>query len=505
MVILADDEERENEGDLVIPAQMATPEAINFMARYGRGLICLALSRDRVRDLGLELMPKRNESRHDTAFTVSIEAREGITTGISASDRARTISVAIDPRCGPDDLTSPGHVFPLLARDGGVLVRTGHTEASVDLARLAGLNPAAVICEIMNDDGTMARMPDLEAFSQAHNVRIATIADLIAYRLRHDSIIRRVRETTFNSHHGGAFRMYVYADTVQRAEHIALVKGDVWDNEPVPVRAHAFNILDDGLADTSSENTGKLQAALRMIGELGRGVVVVIREPFPVRLSEAAEPDAQHEDSEGLRDYGVAAQISARPRRPRHDPAAQHALDHRRPRRLRPPGGRGAPDLGRGAAGVDGGLRWLRGSGFSSSRRASTRTSPTSSWRARRAPSTRPAWSTSGSACPAPSSCRRRSPWPSTAGRFDGFVALGCVIRGETSHYEHVCGESARGLAMLAERHRIALGFGVVTAENREQAWERAAVDRRNKGADAAKACLAMMAIRASLGAPARG
>ena len=246
-----------------------------------------------MRDLGLELMPKRNESRHATAFTVSIEAREGITTGISASDRARTIATATDPRCGPDDLTSPGHVFPLAARDGGVLARTGHTEASVDLARLAGLNPSAVICEIMNDDGTMARMPDLEAFSQRHNVRIATIADLIAYRLRHDRIVARMRETTFNSHHGGSFRMYIYADTVQKAEHIALVKGDVWDNEPVPVRAHAFNILDDGLADTASENTGKLQAALRTIGELGRGVVVVVRNPFPVRLSEPAEPGAE--------------------------------------------------------------------------------------------------------------------------------------------------------------------------------------------------------------------
>ena len=191
-------------------------------------------------------------------------------------------------------------------------MRTGHTEASVDLARLAGLNPSAVICEIMNDDGTMARMPDLEAFSQRHNVKIASIADLIAYRLRHDRIIERVRETTFTSHHGGAFRMYVYADTVQKAEHIALVKGDVWDNEPVPVRAHAFSILDDGLADTASENTGKLQAALRMIGELGRGVVVVIREAFPARLSEQAEEGAEGEDGEesgGLRDYGVAAQI----------------------------------------------------------------------------------------------------------------------------------------------------------------------------------------------------
>ena len=415
MVILADDEERENEGDLVIPAQMATPEAINFMARYGRGLICLALSDERVRDLGLELMPKRNESRHDTAFTVSIEAREGITTGISASDRARTIAVAIDPRCGPDDLTSPGHVFPLVARDGGVLVRTGHTEASVDLARLAGLNPAAVICEIMNDDGTMARMPDLEAFSQRHNVKIATIADLIAYRLRHDSIIRRVRETTLTSHHGGTFRMYVYADTVQKAEHIALVKGDVWDNEPVPVRAHAFNILEDGLADTASENTGKLQAALRMIGELGRGVVVVIREPYPVRLSEPAAVDAEHDDSEGLRDYGVAAQIlldlGVRDMILLH----QHALDHRRARRLRAPGGRSAPDLGSGTVRMDGPQRWLRSAESSSSKRASTRTSPISSWRARWAPSTRPASATSGSGCPAHLSCRRRSPWRSTA------------------------------------------------------------------------------------------
>ncbi len=309
MVILADDEERENEGDLVIPAQMATPEAINFMAKYGRGLICLALSAERVRDLGLELMPKRNESRHDTAFTVSIEAREGVTTGISASDRAHTISVAIDPKRGSDDLTSPGHVFPLAARDGGVLVRTGHTEASVDLARLAGLNPSAVICEIMNDDGTMARMPDLEAFAQRHDVKIATIADLIAYRLRHDTIVKRVRETTLTSHHGGTFRMYVYANTVEHAEHIALVKGDVSDNEPVPVRVHAFNLLDDGLGDAASEHTGKLQAALKVIGEEGRGVVIIIREPGQPRISELIRARQDGRDAGGLRDYGVGAQI----------------------------------------------------------------------------------------------------------------------------------------------------------------------------------------------------
>ena len=192
MFILVDDENRENEGDLVIPAHMCTPEAINFMARYGRGLICLALSRERVNHLKLPLMPRRHESRHETAFTVSIEAREGVTTGISASDRARTVMVAIDPAKGPGDIVSPGHVFPLEARDGGVLVRAGHTEAAVDIARLAGLNPSGVICEIMNDDGTMARTPDLLRFAERHRLKIATIADLIAYRLRHDRIIDRI-------------------------------------------------------------------------------------------------------------------------------------------------------------------------------------------------------------------------------------------------------------------------------------------------------------------------
>ena len=309
MIILADDEERENEGDLVIPAQMATPEAINFMARYGRGLICLALSAERVCALGLELMPKRNESRHDTAFTVSIEAREGITTGISASDRARTISVAIDPNRGPDDLTSPGHIFPLAARDGGVLVRTGHTEASVDIARLAGLNPSAVICEIMNDDGSMARMPDLMAFAQRHDVKIATIADLIAYRLRHDAIVERVRETAFDSHHGGPFRMLVYADTVEKIEHVALVKGNVADGGPVPVRVHAFNLLDDGLGAAASEHTGKLQAALRTVGKEGRGVVIVIRERHGSPIPDPVPARRDGQDAGGLRDYGVGAQI----------------------------------------------------------------------------------------------------------------------------------------------------------------------------------------------------
>ncbi len=309
MVILVDDEERENEGDLVIPAQMATPEVINFMARFGRGLVCLALTSERCAQLGLELMPKRNESRHDTAFTVSIEAREGITTGISASDRARTVAVAIDASKGPEDITSPGHIFPLLARDGGTLVRAGHTEASVDFARLAGLNPSAVICEIMNDDGTMARMADLEAFAQRHNVKIGTIADLIAYRLRHDTIVRRIQETRIKTRHAGEFRMVVYANSVEYAEHIALVKGDVGDGEPVPVRVHDFNLLDDVLIDEASEQSGRLQTAMQEIDRRGRGVVVIIREPRQSRVSELVRARMDGHEMGGLRDYGIGAQI----------------------------------------------------------------------------------------------------------------------------------------------------------------------------------------------------
>ncbi|MEO8560342.1 MAG: 3,4-dihydroxy-2-butanone-4-phosphate synthase, partial [Rhodospirillales bacterium] len=210
MFILVDDEDRENEGDLVIPAQTATPEAINFMAKHARGLICLALTHERVEQLGLPLMAQKNGTRLQTAFTVSIEAREGVTTGISAADRARTVAVAIDSSCGPHDIVTPGHVFPLVARDGGVLERTGHTEAAVDLARLAGLTPAGVICEIMNDDGSMARRDDLIRFAQLHGLKIGTIADLIGYRRKYDSIVRRVSETAFDSRYGGDFRAIIY-------------------------------------------------------------------------------------------------------------------------------------------------------------------------------------------------------------------------------------------------------------------------------------------------------
>lgn len=311
MFVLIDDEQRENEGDLVIPAQMATPEAINFMAKFGRGLICLALTSERVRQLNLPLMARQNASRHQTAFTVSIEAREGVSTGISASDRARTIAAAIDPSKGTDGIVSPGHVFPLEARDGGVLVRAGHTEAAADLARLAGLNPSGVICEIMNDDGTMARLPDLEKFSQTHGIKVGTIADLIAYRLRHDRIVEAAMETTLHSLYGGDFRMIVYVNQISYAEHIALIKGDLKDDGPVLVRMHALNVLEDVLGDHSAGKARELHRAMQMIGEHGRGVVVLIREPHRTSLSDRVRASMGEEREEGseLRAYGVGAQI----------------------------------------------------------------------------------------------------------------------------------------------------------------------------------------------------
>lgn len=310
MVILVDEEDRENEGDLYIPAEMADAEAVNFMAKHGRGLICLTLTRQRIEQLGLPLMAQNNASRHQTAFTVSIEAREGVTTGISAADRAQTIAVAINPAKGPQDIAVPGHVFPLMARDGGTLVRAGHTEAGVDIARLAGLNPSGVICEIMNDDGTMARLPDLVKFAQLHNLKIGTIADLIAYRRRHDNLVERVVESEIDSVWGGRFRMMVYRNRVEYAEHIALVKGDIGDGQPVMVRMHAMNVLEDVLGDHGGRS-GVLHSAMRMIGEAGRGVVVLIREPRATALSDRVRQKIGEpvENSPQLRDYGIGAQI----------------------------------------------------------------------------------------------------------------------------------------------------------------------------------------------------
>jgi 3,4-dihydroxy 2-butanone 4-phosphate synthase / GTP cyclohydrolase II len=312
MFVLVDDEDRENEGDLVIPAQMATAEAINFMARYGRGLICLAMTKERCEQLGLPLMARDNASRHSTAFTVSIEAREGVTTGISAADRARTVAVAIDPSCGPQDIVSPGHVFPLVAREGGVLERTGHTEAAVDLARLAGLQPAGVICEIMNDDGTMARRDDLIRFAQLHGLKIGTIADLIAYRRKYDSIVRRLSETIVDSRYGGEFRSIVYMNKATKAQHVALVKGDVASQEgPVLVRVHAMNLFSDSLGEKLPGRGGEIESAMRMIAAEGRGVLVLIREPLSVQMALSRKHAGQTVEAPTgeLRDYGVGAQI----------------------------------------------------------------------------------------------------------------------------------------------------------------------------------------------------
>lgn len=311
MFILVDDEDRENEGDLIIPAQMATPDVINFMVKHARGLVCLSLTRARCEQLGLHPMSADNGTRMQTAFTVSIEAREGVTTGISAADRARTIQVAIDPDKGLDDIVTPGHVFPLMARDEGVLARAGHTEASVDIARLAGLTPAGVVCEIMNDDGTMARMPDLIAFAQLHGLKIATVADLIAYRRRHDQVVRKDLELPFMSHYGGDWTMMVYVNTVAYAEHIALVKGNLKAEQPVMVRVHSVNVLDDVLGDQATGRAGALHQAMTKIADHGCGVVVLVREPRATSLSDSlrARLERGSATTTDLRDYGVGAQI----------------------------------------------------------------------------------------------------------------------------------------------------------------------------------------------------
>ncbi len=311
MFVLVDDEGRENEGDLIVPAEFATPEAINFMARHGRGLVCLALSPDRATKLELEPMQRRNVKRFDTAFTVSIEATDGVSTCISASDRAHTIHTAIDPRSTATDITTPGHVFPVVARDGGVLVRAGHTEAAVDVARLAGLEPAGVICEIMNDDGSMARRDDLIAYCQKHGLKIGTIADLIAYRRRVDRVVERVLERDFESRWGGSFRMIVYVNTADGTEHAALVKGNLDGDAPALVRMHRVNPLIDIMGDTTTGRGDELHRAMELIGEEGRGVVVVIRAARPDSLSTLLEGHEIEPDESGgaLRAYGTGAQI----------------------------------------------------------------------------------------------------------------------------------------------------------------------------------------------------
>ncbi len=308
MFILVDDEDRENEGDLVIPAQFATPDAINFMARHARGLICLAMTRARVEQLGLPLMAQSNGTRHQTAFTVSIEARDGVTTGISAADRARTVAVAINPELGREHIVTPGHVFPLVAREGGTLVRAGHTEAAVDFARLAGLNPAGVICEIMNEDGTMARLPDLVTFAQHHGLKLGTIADLIGYRRRTERLVKRVEEGEVRHAVGGDWHVVVYQSSLERGEHLALVKGDISGPEPVLARMHAGNLINDLV---SGRSTFELHAAMEAIAAEGRGVVVILRDWRRDGISQHIRHVREAPTQPMLRDYGIGAQILA--------------------------------------------------------------------------------------------------------------------------------------------------------------------------------------------------
>jgi 3,4-dihydroxy 2-butanone 4-phosphate synthase/GTP cyclohydrolase II len=305
--ILVDDEDRENEGDLVVPAQFATPDAINFMIKHARGLVCLAMTKSRCEALGLPLMTQANGTRHETAFTISIEAKEGVSTGISAGDRARTVAVAINPELGRNDIVSPGHIFPLMARDGGTLVRAGHTEASVDIARLAGLIPAGVICEIINDDGSMARLPDLVAFAQRHNIKLGTIADLIAYRRTNERLVKRIEQGQVTAADGQSWRLIAFESKVDQLEHLALVKGDISGEEPVLVRMHGMDLISDVLG---SGHYAALQAAMAQIAEVGRGVVVVVRENRKAAMSAGIRALVEGKsESRDLRDYGIGAQI----------------------------------------------------------------------------------------------------------------------------------------------------------------------------------------------------
>lgn len=300
--ILVDDEGRENEGDLVIPAQMCDDQKVNFMARFGRGLICLALAEKRVQELDLPLMALNNQSRHKTAFTISIEAREGISTGISAFDRAKTISDAINPSKGREAIVSPGHIFPLKAQNGGVLVRAGHTEAAVDIAMMAGLNPSGVICEIMNDDGSMARLPELIEFAQKHNLKIATIADLIEYRRKNEKLIEIKEKTKFISKSAGEFTMTIYKSKIDDVEHIALTKGDVAKTSPTLVRMHHLNILNDCLDDANNSRSGLLLKSLEAIAKEKVGALVLLRQPSEnIRNSNPQEAS--------IKNYGIGAQI----------------------------------------------------------------------------------------------------------------------------------------------------------------------------------------------------
>lgn len=316
MFVLVDNEDRENEGDLIIPAQMATPDSINFMAKYGRGLVCLSLTSNRISELGLMTMERRNPGKLDTAFTISIEATEDITTGISAADRAKTIQIAIDKNSSPNDIRTPGHVFPLRARDGGVLVRAGHTEAAIDIARLADLNPSAVICEVMKDDGTMARLDDLFPFCKEHGLKIGSIADLIRYRVNNDPIIRRKNENILNTKDTGKWNIYSYENTAIKnsQEYLALRKGNLKKNIPVLVRVHVSNLISDsfnGFVGTKvNSNYISLQQSMQEINSHGTGLIVIINHKDSDEiLSKYISGKQTWNDEDKIREHGIGAQI----------------------------------------------------------------------------------------------------------------------------------------------------------------------------------------------------
>ena len=507
MVVVCDDEDRENEGDLTLAAQFATPEAINFMAKEGRGLICLSLTPERCDELGLDLMAAKNESPFETPFTVSIEAREGVTTGISAHDRAHTIQVAIDPESRPRDLVQPGHVFPLKSRAGGVLERTGQTEAAVDLARLAGLNPAGVICEVMNDDGTMARVPDLADYCARHGLKMITVADLIAYRRRHDKLVERVVATRLPTTFGD-FEAVGYRSLVDDKHHVALVKGEVAGQADVLVRVHSECLTGDVFHSLRCDCGEQLESALSMIEREGEGVLLYLSQEGrgigllnklrAYRLQEDGLDTVEANERLGLpadlRDYGIGAQIlvdlglssirilTNNPKKIRGlegyglSVSAQIPIEHapnaHNEAYLRTKAQRMGHTLHHQGLNLDeellhaerdadatpsGADARIRARAVSDALRdrasgASTRTSPSGC-----SPGAHEAFARGGrstrsrcSTCRAPSSCR----WPRATrravGRFAGVACLGAVIRGETDHYDFVCAEAARGVMQRA-------------------------------------------------------